>query len=136
VCVFEGVSFLVVWVTVPINYLVLFFSSVEFKVFFLQSLIAQTALCVSLRRKRNLKQNFIATAALLKFLALKWCMTSPFIYQHTPCYSQLISRSAHYEILVGGHDGDQKDVQYMFAEETEQSLLDEHTTSEESSSSD
>jgi len=35
-----------VWETVPRNYFFIFFSPLEIWVFFLQSLIAQTALCV------------------------------------------------------------------------------------------
>jgi len=47
----EGAGFLMVWETVPRNYFFIFFSPLEIWVFFLQSLIAQTALYVSLTRK-------------------------------------------------------------------------------------
>jgi len=47
----EGAGSLMVWLIVPRNYFFIFFSPLEIWVFFLQFLIAQTALCVSLTRK-------------------------------------------------------------------------------------
>jgi hypothetical protein len=73
--VVEGVSFLVVWVTVPRNYFVHFFSPLELKVFFFAISNCTDRFMRLSKQEMKPETSFITIAKQLRPVALKWCMT-------------------------------------------------------------
>jgi len=63
--------------TVTRNYFFIFFSALEFQVFFLQSLIFTDGFMRPSNSEMKQETDVIAIVMYLSYVALKWCMTSP-----------------------------------------------------------
>jgi hypothetical protein len=73
----EGAGFLMVWETVSRNYFLIFFSPLEFRVFFFAISYCTDAFLHLSKKEMKLETNVIAILTQLSSVALKWCMTSP-----------------------------------------------------------
>jgi len=141
--VHEGAGSLMVWETVARNYFFIFFSALKVWVFFLQSLISQTVLCVPLTVKWNRKRMLSLSSRnecyrypqVTELCSFEMVYDITLIYQQTVCSFtadfgsgfRLKLQSA--AMMVSSRKG-------LLEDEIEQSLLEELTASDQSSCSD
>ena len=125
----EGAGSLMVWETVTRNYFFIFFSALEVWVFFLQSLISQTVLCVPSNSEMKQETNVITIITYLCSFEM---------VRHHPHISidcLFLHRCFRVWISVVAMMASSGKCLYM-EDEIEQSLLGELTASDQSSCSD